>query len=209
LSSYLNFLQQLDRLTNSNNTYKIGANLRVNMRDVGSQLVTGFADGINSQVWHLNSAIDNLLRRSLNSQTAYYYGRDFGRNLSYGISDAMRSAYFPRMYSSVRTSGGVISVSFHAYADGGFPEKGEMFLANGNGPELVGNIGNRAAVANNDQITESIAIAAYGAMSRALQENRSGQESTPYFEINLGNDRLYSGYAKHKDNESNMYGVSL
>lgn len=209
MSAYLNFLQQLDRLTNSNNTYKIGANLKVNMRDVGSQLVTGFTDGINSQAWHLNSAIDNLLRKSLNSQTAYYYGRDFGRNLAYGISDAMRSAYFPRMYSSVRTSGGVISVSFNAYAEGGLPERGEVFIANEKGPELVGNIGNRTAVANNDQIIEGIAAASYSGMSQALRENKGTQNLSPYFEINIGDDKVYSGYAKHKNNESNMYGVTL
>ena len=42
------------------------------------------------------------------------------------------------------------------YATGGFPETGELFIANESGPELVGRIGNRTAVANTDQITEGI-----------------------------------------------------
>lgn len=42
------------------------------------------------------------------------------------------------------------------YADGGLPNTGEMFVARENGPELVGNIGNHSAVANNDQIVEGI-----------------------------------------------------
>jgi methyl-accepting chemotaxis protein len=46
-----------------------------------------------------------------------------------------------------------------AFASGGFPNAGEMFLARESGPEFVGRIGNRTAVANNDQITDGIATA--------------------------------------------------
>ena len=44
------------------------------------------------------------------------------------------------------------------YATGGFPTSGQLFMARENGiPEMVGKIGNRTAVANNDQITEAVA----------------------------------------------------
>lgn len=42
-------------------------------------------------------------------------------------------------------------------AEGGFLNTGEMFVAREAGPELVGRIGNKTAVANNDQIVNSIA----------------------------------------------------
>ena len=56
------------------------------------------------------------------------------------------------------TSGGRISfkTTVSAYADGGFPDRGEMFVANENGAEYIGAIGNRTAVANNDQIVKGI-----------------------------------------------------
>jgi len=55
------------------------------------------------------------------------------------------------------------------YATGGFPNTGELFMARENGiPEMVGRIGNRTAVANNDQITEGIAIAVENAMMNVL-----------------------------------------
>ena len=41
-------------------------------------------------------------------------------------------------------------------AQGGFPDMGQMFIAREAGPELVGTIGGRTAVANNDQIVEGI-----------------------------------------------------
>lgn len=43
-----------------------------------------------------------------------------------------------------------------AYASGGFPAKGNLFIANEAGPELVGRIGSRSAVANTDQIVDGI-----------------------------------------------------
>lgn len=42
-------------------------------------------------------------------------------------------------------------------AEGGFPDQGQMFIAREAGPELVGTIGGRTAVANNNQIVEGIA----------------------------------------------------
>lgn len=45
---------------------------------------------------------------------------------------------------------------FAAYASGGFVDHGEAFIARESGPELVGRIGTRTAVANNDQIIRGI-----------------------------------------------------
>ena len=42
------------------------------------------------------------------------------------------------------------------YADGGFPDMGQFFLARESGAEMVGQIGRRTAVANNDQIVSGI-----------------------------------------------------
>lgn len=44
------------------------------------------------------------------------------------------------------------------FASGGFPASGQLFMARENGiPEMVGKIGSRTAVANNEQITEAVA----------------------------------------------------
>ena len=42
-------------------------------------------------------------------------------------------------------------------ADGGFVDTGQLFVAREAGPELVGSIGNKTAVANNDQIVDAVA----------------------------------------------------
>jgi hypothetical protein len=70
-----------------------------------------------------------------------------------------------------------------AFADGGFPSTGQVFLAREAGPELVGTLNGRTAVVNNDQIVESISQAVYAAnvdlegvmrqVLRAIQEKNT------------------------------------
>jgi len=66
---------------------------------------------------------------------------------------------------------GRLKLKGHTRANGGYVPKGDLFVANEKVPEMIGHIGGNTAVANNDQITEAIAQATYGAMSRALAEN--------------------------------------
>lgn len=53
------------------------------------------------------------------------------------------------------------------YAEGGFPKVGEMFIARENGPEMIGEMGGRTTVANNDQIVEGIASGVEAGMSES------------------------------------------
>lgn len=59
-------------------------------------------------------------------------------------------------------------VNWNQYAKGGFPDVGEMFIARENGAEMVGRMGNKNAVANNEQIVEGIAR---GVASANSQQN--------------------------------------
>ena len=64
------------------------------------------------------------------------------------------------------------------YASGGFPTQGELFIAREAGPELVGQMNGRTAVANNDQITEGIRQATYQGMMSALATADFGSNVT-------------------------------
>lgn len=55
------------------------------------------------------------------------------------------------------------------FAEGGFPETGELFVAREAGPELVGRINGKTAVANNDQIVSGISSGVYNAVRSAMQ----------------------------------------
>ena len=66
------------------------------------------------------------------------------------------------------TTGPVTTYTIGGFASGGFPTEGELFMAREAGPELVGQINGRTAVANNDQITDGIRQATYQGMMSAL-----------------------------------------
>lgn len=64
-------------------------------------------------------------------------------------------------------------ISIPRLAEGGFPASGQLFIAREAGAEMVGNIGGRTAVANNDQIVQGIYEGVLAAM-RAAEGNGSG-----------------------------------
>lgn len=72
------------------------------------------------------------------------------------------------------------------YASGGFPTTGQMFIAREAGPELVGRIGNKTAVANNDQITQGIASAVYSAMMAAQTDGKSEGGTNARIVVQIG-----------------------
>ena len=71
-------------------------------------------------------------------------------------------------------------------ATGGFPEMGEMFIANENGAEMIGSVGNRTAVVNNDQIVEAVSTG----VARAVQSVMGNREEQP-ITITLDGEVIY------------------
>lgn len=80
------------------------------------------------------------------------------------------------------------------FAEGGFPTEGQLFIAQEAGPELVGTIGGRTAVANNDQIIEGIRQGVFEAVSAAMANNGTSEPVVKVYldsrEIRAGQQRL-------------------
>lgn len=124
----------------------------------------------------LEKGVASMLSSGLSMNTAESYGSTFGRNLGKGISSALKDTKLPTLKGTVTTgSDGTASIKFKAYAAGGFPTDGEMFIAREAGPEMVGSIGNRTAVANNDQIVESVSRGVYQAVASAMSQSGGSQ----------------------------------
>ncbi|MGX8835328.1 hypothetical protein ACWG0P_14095 [Amedibacillus sp. YH-ame6] len=60
-------------------------------------------------------------------------------------------------------------IGFEMYANGGFPNVGQMFIAREAGVEMVGTMGGRPAVANNDQIVSGIESGVFRAVYEAFK----------------------------------------
>lgn len=93
-------------------------------------------------------------------------------------------------FSSLRT----ISVpQIPMLAGGGFVDKGQLFVAREAGPELVGRIGNKTAVANQDQIVEAVADGVYRAVSKAQGDGQT--------DIYVDGEKLFEVVKRHNNRE--------
>ena len=72
----------------------------------------------------------------------------------------------------------IARVSLPRLASGGVVDAGQMFIAREAGPELVGTMGSRTAVMNNNQIVESVSRGVYDAVASALGANSIGGDWT-------------------------------
>ena len=85
------------------------------------------------------------------------------------------------------------SIYLQGFASGGFPDEGQLFMARESGPELVGTMGGRTAVANNQEITEGIRQAVYDAMTASNANGNNDVSVRVYLdsrEIKAGQQRL-------------------
>lgn len=202
VSEYINLVKTLDRVVGNNKVSNISGNMFINMRDAGKKLVTGFADGINSQKSSLTNAV-NSIYNAINTYRAWQVGYDFGRNIGNGINNGIRNTINSTI-KLLNKSGSVSNqYTIRAYAAGGYPETGEFFVANENGPEMIGKIGNRSAVANNDQIETSLT----NALITALNNYDFGGGNSPTT-IYIGNKKVYEGYGDYVNGENDRYGTN-
>ena len=146
----------------------------------GEYMMEGLAQGIKNKLGYLSSTMDSTIGSIFDADSGYSTGYSFGQSLANGISQAIKNASYPSLKGTMSTSGGTARMSFSAYASGGFPDPGQFFLARENGvPEMVGSIGRRTAVANNDQIVEAVKAGVYEAVVAATGggNNQSGGQA--------------------------------
>ena len=93
-----------------------------------------------------------------------------------------------------------------AYAAGGSPGTGQMFIAREAGPELVGTIGDHTAVMNNNQIVSSVAAGVYSAVVSAMKAV-DGAQSTPTFNIYVGGRKVTDVVVEEINHRTKSTGV--
>ena len=82
-----------------------------------------------------------------------------------------------REAGTVRDSNGNTVFSYNGrggfYASGGYPDEGELFWARESGAELVGSVGGRTAVMNNDQIVAAVSTGVANAVASVMGSGRN------------------------------------
>lgn len=100
----------------------------------------------------------------------------------------------------------VPKVSIDWYANGGFPGKGQLFVANEVGPEMVGTMDGRTAVANQQEITQGIANAVYPAVYNAVRAAMAESSNNINVTLQGDADKLFTMVQDKANNYTNMTG---
>ena len=170
--------------------------------DISSGIKSGY-EGSKETIKNAVSEIPDLISNCIGSLW------DIGKNAIKSFADGFSSIHIPmphigwdwNEFSLGNFNFSVPSFNLDWYAKGGFPAAGEMFMARESGPELVGRMGSRSAVANNDQIVDGIKAGVYDAVVEAMMlfqgsGNEGGGEPVIELTVISDTETLYKAVKK-------------
>lgn len=141
-------------------------NAQKNGNSTGDAYITMMKKGVASK--DINSDISTILsnaKKVINKNPLKILvnmpsGWDMGKSFMTSLAESVRGTNFEipikGMGKAAEALGLAGKIVFGGYAAGGFPDLGQIFIAREKGPELVGTMNGRNAVANNNQIIAGI-----------------------------------------------------
>lgn len=206
-TSKMNLLATADFTMMANNLFKTATSI---MKNVVSNF-QGVEKGVSQSTAKAKSDTDGLT----NSMTSMF--KFNGKGFSISLPTSMFSSFLDvasNVLSKIKDlfnyNGKKISIgssvtysssgSVKKYATGGFPDTGQLFIAREAGAELVGNIGGKTTVANNDQITEGIKRAVMEGMAEVISamsvSGTSESQDTIEIPVYIGNEEIARATSK-------------
>lgn len=174
-----------DIISSLNTLYSTISDMTTNFGTVSKAQITAYLLKVYDNIYNTFDAIRQTLQQVSDEVT---------RMLNQMVSDANSLAGLTgKKYSHVGgyTMQQAQRFNIEMFANGGFPRSGELFVAREAGAEMVGSIGSKTAVANNDQIERAIFNAVLTAMSQAMA-NGSSQPIELNQKIELDGDVIYN-----------------
>ena len=132
--------------------------------------ITGFVNDMKSEVSSGVSTVHGLFDSAVSA----------AKSAVSEVSSAL-SSIGSSISSAVSSSASWVGSKL-GFASGGFPEIGQLFIAREAGAEMVGSIGGRTAVANNDQIVEGIYQGVLAAMRASVNGNSGNFDVKVYLD---------------------------
>lgn len=216
ISKFLNYIKEIP-----GKVLKAIGNIKNKVLQKGSDIVSGLKDGFNEKVSTFTSVLGTLPETIRNAIPNLF---DVGSNIIQNFANGFSSVHIPMPHIGWDWTGGSICIgnfsfslprfNLQWYAKGGFPEMGQLFIANEAGPEMVGKMGNRNAVANNNQIVDGIKNGVFEAVldafnaSGILERDDSEKEVTLEFTLKADSETLYKVVRKGKKKYDYRFAVT-
>jgi hypothetical protein len=149
------------------------------LQSIPDAFENAFKSAANSVISILNSILDGL--------------EDMVNDAIDGLNDLIdKVPNIPGVDKIVGKIGRVRLGRIPEFANGGYPAPG-LFMAGEKGPELVGTVGGKTAVVNNDQIVSAVSQGVAQAVASVLGSQNSKQELT----VNLDGREIYRSVVSH------------
>lgn len=199
------------------NVYSSIGDVKTKVHSRGVEIVSGIKQGYENNKSRIRSAVSGI-PSLISSGIGNLW--NVGRNAISSFARGFSSVHIPMPHigwnwnnfnlGSFRFS--VPSFNLRWYANGGFPATGEMFVARESGPEMVGRMGKKSAVANNDQIVDGIKAGVFEAVMDAFEasgilESDSSSKQAPVIELTIKTDSetLYKVVRRGKEKYNGRY----
>lgn len=191
---------------NSNSPSKV-------FEDFGLGVDQGLANGIKKNMGLVTDGMDSMLNALLSRMETFTNRcRDALNSMVRDFANVMKSVNV--------SSAGIVSYStvskktIPKFAAGGFPEQGQLFLAREAGAELVGAIGNRTAVANNQQIVQGISTGVSEANSELINIILAAAQQVVNAverggDIYMDGDKVGEKVTEYQNRQNRIYGKTL
>ena len=196
ISKFLNYIKEIP-----GKVLKAIGNIKNKVLQKGSDIVSGLKDGFTEKVSTFTSVLGTLPETIRNAIPNLF---DVGSSIIQNFANGFSSVHIPMPHIGWDWTGGSIRIgnfsfslprfNLQWYANGGFPDMGELFMARENGPELVGRMGNKSAVANNGQIVDGIRAGVFEGMVNALESfnsNGNGQKIEVHVHLEGDSKKLF------------------
>ena len=216
ISKFLNYIKEIP-----GKVLKAIGNIKNKVLQKGSDIISGLKDGFNEKVSTFTSVLGTLPETIRNAIPNLF---DVGSSIIQNFANGFSSVHIPMPHIGWDWTGGSIRIgnfsfslprfNLQWYAKGGFPEMGQLFIANEAGPEMVGKMGNRNAVANNNQIVDGIKNGVFEAVldafnaSGILDRDDTEKEVTLEFTLKADSETLYKVVRKGKKKYDYRFAVT-
>ena len=187
--------------TNASNTINSFIGMAERIKNTGTEsTLSTFLSGIKSGAVGLSSSIQSLFSNSQASDIGYSFGYNLGASITTGMKKTLKANI---KLTDQNNGAQLTTLKLATFAEGGYPKSGEMFFANENGrAEFVGKVGNKTAVANQDQMVQAITNALTSGFSQLNAQQSAPQNLT----VMIGNEKVWSGQINHQNDEIDRYG---
>lgn len=216
ISKFLNYIKEIP-----GKVLKAIGNIKNKVLQKGSDIVSGLKDGFTEKVSTFTSVLGTLPETIRNAIPNLF---DVGSSIIQNFANGFSSVHIPMPHIGWDWTGGSIRIgnfsfslprfNLQWYAKGGFPEMGQLFIANEAGPEMVGKMGSRNAVANNNQIVDGIKNGVFEAVldafnaSGILDRDDTEKEVTLEFTLKADSETLYKVVRKGKKKYDYRFAVT-